>query len=71
MPTIRIASIVSVVDARVSTAASAHQDSTGIWAPSSWLPTLRIAETSISMRAKLWTSAMLPSVSVVRSAMSV
>ena len=30
----RIASIVSVVDARVSTAASAHHESTGIWAPS-------------------------------------
>ena len=70
MPRIRIASMVSVVDARVITVASAHQASTGIWAPSTWSPSFFMPATSDSMRAKLWTRAMLPSVSVVRSATS-
>ena len=63
--------MVIVVEALVSTVASAHHHSTGICAPSSSVPTLRICDTSMSMRAKLWTSAMLPSVSEVRSAWSV
>ena len=63
--------MVSVVAVRVSTVASAHHDSTGIWAPSTSSPIFLIADTSLSMRAKLCTSAMLPSVSVVRSATSV
>src|SRR6266853_1554553 len=67
MPTIRMVSIVIVVDVRVKTAAKAHQDSTGIWAPSISSPTRFMAETSVSMRAKLWISAMLPRVSDVGS----
>ena len=63
--------MVMVVEALVSTVASAHHHSTGICAPSNWRPTLRIAVTSMSMRAKLWISAILPSVSDVRSAWSV
>ncbi len=63
--------MVSVVEVRLRTAASAHHESTGIWAPSSLSPTLRISDTSDSMRAKLWIKAILPNVSVVRSAMSV
>ena len=35
MPTVKIASIVMVVEARVMTVTSAHQDSTGICAASS------------------------------------
>ena len=70
MPTTRIDRMVSVVQARVATEASAHQDKTGICAPSALAATLRIMFTSTSMRAKLWTSAMLPSVSLVRSATS-
>ncbi len=57
-----------VVEARVSTVTSAHQDSTGICADSSWLATLRRSCTSASMRAKLCTSATLPSASEARSA---
>ena len=60
-----------VVEALVSTVASAHHHSTGICAPSSSVPTSRIAFTSMSTRAKLWIRAMLPRVSEVRSAWSV
>ena len=66
-----IASMVMVVEAFVATPAIAHQERTGICAPSNCVPTLRIADTSLSTRAKLWTRAMLPSASVVRSAWSV
>jgi len=62
--------MVSVVEVRVSTAAAAHHDSTGIWAFSSKSPTLRNPMTSTSTRAKLCTSATLPSVSELRSATS-
>ena len=62
--------MVSVVAARVITVASAHQASTGSWAPSTWSPSFFMPATSDSMRAKLCTRAMLPSVSVVRSATS-
>ncbi len=70
MPRTRIDSIVSVVAARVITVASAHQPSTGNCAPSTSSPSFFMPATSASMRAKLWISAMLPSVSVVRSATS-
>ena len=63
--------MVSVVAVRVITVATAHQDSTGIWALSTSSPIFFMPETSISMRAKLCTRAMFPSVSVVRSATSV
>ena len=63
--------MVSVVEVRVITVASAHQESTGICAPSTSSPSFFMPDTSISMRAKLCTRAMLPSVSVVRSATSV
>ena len=50
MPTTKIDSTVSVVEARVSTAQIAHHDSTGICAPSSLPTTLRSPITSASMR---------------------
>ena len=50
MPTTKIESTVSVVEARVSTAQIAHHDSTGICAPSSLPTTLRSPITSASMR---------------------
>ncbi len=59
-----------VVAARVSTAITAHHESTGICAASSLSTTAFNAETSASTRAKLWTSATLPSVSEARSASS-
>ena len=70
MPTTKIDSMVSVVEARVSTAQIAHHDSTGICAPSSLPTTLRRPVTSASTRAKLCTSATLPSASEARSARS-
>src|SRR5437763_96662 len=69
MPARKIASSVSVVDARVSTAITAHHDSTGICAASKLSTTLRRPVTSASTRAKPCTSAMLPSASEARSAM--
>ena len=59
---------VNVVDARVMTATTAHQDSTGNCAASNWLLTVFNAVTSCSTRAKLCTKAMLPSASEARSA---
>ena len=50
--------------------AIAHHDSTGICAPSSRSTTMRRPITSASMRAKLCTSATLPSASDARSARS-
>jgi len=65
-----MASMVSVVEARVSTATIAHQESTGICAPSSLAITFLIPVTSASTRVKLCTSATLPSASEARSASS-
>ena len=70
MPTTKIDSMVSVVEARVSTAQIAHHDSTGICAPSSRATTFFSPITSASMREKLCTSATLPSASEARSARS-
>ena len=50
MPTTKIESTVSVVEARVSTAQIAHHDSTGICAPRSLATTFRRPLTSASMR---------------------
>ena len=60
----------SVVDARVRTVTTAHHDSTGNCAASSCSLTDCSARTSDSTRAKLCTSAMLPSASEARSARS-
>ena len=70
-PSKMIDKMVIVVAARVSTAITAHQDSTGICAASSLSTTALSSETSDSMRAKLWTNATLPSVSEARAASSV
>jgi hypothetical protein len=67
MPTVKIASTVIVVEARVMTVTSAHQPSTGICIDSSWLATERRPCTSSSMRTKLCTSATLPSASEARA----
>ena len=67
MPTVKIASTVMVVEARVMTVTSAHQDSTGICAASSLLATKRRPCTSESIRTKLCTSATLPSASEARA----
>ncbi len=69
-PSRMIDRMVIVVAARVSTAIKAHQDSTGICAASSLSTTALSSETSASTRAKLCTSATLPSVSEARSASS-
>ena len=66
----RSTSSVMVVEARVSTVMIAHHDSTGICAPSSRSTTMRSPITSASTRAKLCTSATLPSASEARSARS-
>ena len=63
--------MVMVVAARVSTAATAHHVSTGICAASSESTSSRSADTSTSTRAKLCTTAILPSVSAAVSARSV
>ena len=65
-----MASMVSVVDALVMVETTAHQDSTGICAPSRRPTTARNSRTSSSTRVKLCTSATLPSVSEARSARS-
>ena len=70
VPSRMIDRTVSVVDARVSTATTAHHDSTGNCAASSWSLTFLSAVTSCSTRAKLCTNAMLPSASDARSARS-
>ena len=70
IPTSRIVSKLSVVAARVSTAATAHHDSTGSCACSSEFTMPLSADTSISTRAKLCTTATLPSVSAAVSARS-
>ena len=70
VPIRKIASSVSVVAARVITVTTAHQDSTGICAASSRSTAFRSAVTSASTRAKLCTSATLPSASDARSARS-
>ncbi len=67
MPTVKIASTVMVVEARVITVTSAHHDSTGICAASSLSATLRRPATSASTRTKLCTSATLPSASEARA----
>ena len=69
-PTMRIASMVKVVDVLVSVFAKAHQDRTGICAPSRRSTTLRRSRTSTSTRVKLCTNATLPRVSEARSARS-
>ena len=66
----KIATSVSVAEARVATAAIAHQDSTGICAVSSAEDTCRSAVVSASTRVKLWITAILPSASEARSARS-
>ena len=63
-------STVSVVEALVNTAMTAHQDSTGNCAANRRSLTDLSAVTSDSTRAKLCTKAMLPSASVARSARS-
>ena len=63
--------MVRVVEVRVITLVIAHHDSTGSCALSTCSPIFFIPETSVSMRAKLCTRAMFPSVSVVRSITSV
>jgi len=70
IPAMNIASIVSVVEARVSTAQIAHQVSTGVCSPSSLPIAFFSPVTSASMRAKLCTSATLPNVSETRPAIS-
>ena len=70
VPSTRITSSVSVVAVRVSTAANAHHDSTGICARRSEFTRLRRYDTSSSMRAKLCTTATLPSASLAVSATS-
>ena len=70
VPTRRIASSVSVVALRVSTAAIAHHDSTGICARNSEFTRPLSADTSSSTRAKLCTTATLPSASAAVSARS-
>ena len=70
VPVSRMASSILVVAARVSTAATAHHDSTGICARSSEFTSPLSADTSSSTRAKLCTTAMLPSVSAAVSARS-
>ncbi|MGY3342135.1 hypothetical protein ACVWYK_000904 [Bradyrhizobium sp. USDA 4470] len=67
MPSVKIASTVMVVEARVITVTSAHQDSTGICAASSWSATERSPCTSDSTRTKLCTSATFPSASDARA----
>ena len=67
MPTMKIDRIVMVVEARVSTAIIAHQESTGICAASRRSTVMRRPDTSASTRAKPCTSATLPSASEVRS----
>ena len=67
MPTVKIASTVMVVEARVITVTSAHHDSTGICIASSWSATKRSPCTSASIRTKLCTSATLPSASEARA----
>ena len=67
MPTVKIASTVMVVEARVITVTSAHHDSTGICTASSLSATKRRPCTSASMRTKLCTSATLPSASEARA----
>ena len=64
-------STVSVEAALVATVASAHQFSTGIWAASRRSISKRTAPASASMRAKLWITGTLPSVSAARSAKAV
>ena len=60
--------MVIVADARVATAASAHHDSTGFWAASSWSMIDRMARASVSTRVKLWMTGTLPSASDACSA---
>ncbi len=67
MPTVKIASTVMVVEARVITVTSAHHDRTGICAASSLSATPRRPATSASTRTKLCTSATLPSASEARA----
>ena len=62
--------MVMVVAARVSTAMTAHQDSTGSCAASSRSITALSSFTSACTRAKLCTSGTLPSASEARSASS-
>jgi hypothetical protein len=69
-PKAMIDRIASVVDARVSTVATAHHDSTGYCAASKRSPTDLSATTSDSIRTKLCTNAMLPSASDALSARS-
>ena len=70
VPSRKIETSVRVAEARVATAAMAHQDSTGICAESSAAVTLRRAEVSASTRVKLWMTAILPRASEARSARS-
>jgi hypothetical protein len=65
-----MANIVIVVEERVSTEMTAHHDSTGICAASSLSTSCLSPVTSISIAAKLCTSATLPNVSEARSASS-
>jgi hypothetical protein len=67
MPTVKMARIVIVVDARVITVTSAHHDNTGICAASNLSTTKRTPCTSASTRTKLCTSATLPSASEARA----
>ena len=60
VPSRKIESSVSVAEARVATAATAHQDSTGICAASSASMISRSARDSASIRVKLWMTGTLP-----------
>ena len=68
VPSRKMPRIVIVAEARVATAATAHQPSTGIWAASSRSATPRSARASSSMRVKLWITGTLPSASDACSA---
>ena len=63
VPSRKMARMVSVAEARVATAASAHQDSTGSWAARSWSMMPLSSRASCSMRVKLWITGTLPSAS--------
>jgi len=69
-PTKKTQRTVSVDDARVATATTAHQERTGICASRSCRTVVWRPRTSLSMRVKLCTTGRLPSASDARSASS-
>ena len=70
VPSRKMATSVSVAEARVTTDVTAHHVSTGICALSRSVVILRMARVSASTRVKLWITATLPSASEARSAKS-